>query len=427
MKNISELADIQSKKENRALASLLFIGFVGSACVHAAAMITPVPTLWKPVSKDDDTMEVVVDTTKTSEEKVAEIPKEPEPVVKLAVNQSNEEIAPVAIALAPEIQTSLKEGKDAAAPDNLKPLLTTGTSDTKIQQGGGPIIAKDGIGSGFGNAKIPTGFVLGGKINGNPNGKKDGVIGGVVGGVVGGNPNGKGTQNSTLPPAPNPPIESNEKRPPKLECLSCPKPQYRGKEGTPRVTYDIAPDGRVMNVRLRQSSGDEQTDRETLEAMSKWQFNPQTIPEGGRTDVKVRVTFQEEGSQFHRQNEERRRESERLAEQERQQREVVRSLPAPTAIAPVNNSPTNSSNNPTPVNSPLERSPSITTTSPVVDTTTVTPQPIPVVNTPSVAPPTIPIVDTVPPAPVVDTAPPTPVIPDSAPSLAPPLPPSTIK
>jgi TonB family protein len=423
IKNISELADIQSKKENRALASLLFIGFIGSACVHAAAMITPVPTLWRSVSKDDDIMEVVVDTTKAPEEKAPEIAKEPEPVVKLVVNQPNEEIAPAAIALAPETPTPLKEGKDAAAPDNLKPLLTTGTSDTKIQQGGGPVIAKDGTGSGFGNAKIPTGFVLGGKINGNPNGKKDGVVGGVVDGVVGGNPNGKGTQTITLPPATNPPIESNEKKTPKLECLSCPKPQYRGKEGTPRVTFDIAPDGGAINVRLRQSSGDEQTDRETLEAMSKWQFDPQTIPEGGRTDVKVRVTFQEEGSQFQRQNEERRREAERLAEQERQQKEAEQSLPAPTAIAPVNNSPTNSSNNPTPVNpipvnSTPERSPSITTTSPLVDTTPVTAQPIPVVNTPSVAPP---------PVPVIDTTPPAPVLPDSSPSLAPPPPPLTIK
>ncbi|MCY7334306.1 MAG: energy transducer TonB [Pseudanabaena sp. CAN_BIN31] len=51
-------------------------------------------------------------------------------------------------------------------------------------------------------------------------------------------------------------------------------------------------------MRLRQSSGDEQTDRETIEAMSKRQFNPQTIPEGGRTNVKVRVTFEEQGSQF---------------------------------------------------------------------------------------------------------------------------------
>ena len=392
--NVFELDEIRSKKENRTLASLLFIGFIGSTCIHATAMITPIPTLWKPVSQEDDTMEVVVDTSKTPEEKVAEVAKEPEPIVKLAVNQPSEEVAPAAIALAPETATPLKEGKDSAAPDNLKPLLTTGVSDTRIQQGGGPIISKNGIGSGFGNAKTPTGFVLGGKINGNPNGKKDGVIGGIVNGKI----NGTGTQTGTVLNTPTPPTEN---RPPKLECLSCPKPQYRGKEGTPRVTYDIAADGTVTNVRLRQSSGDAQTDRETIEAMSKWQFNPQTIPEGGRTNVKVRVTFEESGSQFQRENEERRRrENEQLAEQERTQRDAMRSQPAPTATTPVNN--------PTPLRSPLPAS------SPIVDTPAAAQQPVPIVDTPAAAQQPAPIVD--PPA-----AAPTPA--ESAPALLPPPPP----
>lgn len=388
--NISELADIQLKKESRALASLLFIGFIGSACVHAVVMITPIPTLWKPVSKEsDDTMEVVVDTTKPPEEKVAEIAKEPDPVAK--IKEQPVDLAPPAIALAPETTTPLKEGKDAAASDNFKPLLTTGASDAKIQQGGGPIIAKDGIGSGFGNAKIPTGFVLGGKINGNPNGKKDGVLGGIINGKT----NGTGTQTSTILNTPTPPTEA---RPPKLECLSCPKPQYRGKEGTPRVTYDIAADGTVSNVRLRQSSGDAQTDRETIEAMSKWQFNPKTIPEGGRTDVKVRVTFEESGSQFQRENDERRRrESEQLAEQQRenQQREAARSQPTP---APVN------------VAAPLVNTPPVINTPPVVNTPPVSePVSAPVMNA---APPESPIAA----PPVVEPA-------SAQPPLLPPPPP----
>jgi TonB family protein len=405
IKNTSELEDVQSKKENRALASLLFIGFVGSACVHAAAMITPVPTLWKPVSKEsEEIMEFVVDTTKTPEEKTPEIAKGPEPIVKLAVNQPSEEVAPAAIALAPETTTPLKEGKDAPAPDNLKPLLTKGTSDNKIQQGGGSIITKDGIGSGFGNAKIPTGFVLGGKVNGNPNSSKNGVIGGIINGKLGGK-NPQGT--STLPPASTPPIDPPKKRQLNLECLSCPKPQYRGKEGTPRVTYDIAPDGRVTNVRLRQSSGDEQTDRETIEAMSKWQFNPQTIPEGGRTNVKVRVTFEEQGSQFQRQNEERRREAEKLAEQERQQREAERSLPAPTAITPVNN--------PTPNISPAS------TSSPVINPPPASPQPASANGTPASPQPTS-VIDTPdPPQPASVSDTPTPAAPTSTPLLPPPL------
>ncbi|PZU95068.1 MAG: hypothetical protein DCE90_13300 [Pseudanabaena sp.] len=398
--NESKLVDVLAKKESKALTSLLFIGLIGSTCVHVAAMITPVPSLWKTTSTEpEETIEVIVEVSQPDADKIPEIAKEPELIPPTNEEVPQVEPAPEAIALAPETPIPLNEGKDAAAPDNLKPLLTTGISDTKIQQGGGSVIAKDGIGSGFGNAKFPTGFVLGGKRDGNPNGKR----GGVVGGIVNGDPNGKGTQTSALPDALNPPIESNEKRPPKLECLSCPKPQYRGKEGIPRVTYDIAPDGRVMNVRLRQSSGDPQTDRETLEAMSKWQFNPQTVPEGGRTNVKVRVTFQEEGSEFHRQNEERRREAERLAEQERQQREALQPQPAPAAIAPINN-PSNNISTP-------ERSPAITTTSPVVDAPPVAPQPTPIIDEPTTT------VVTPPPAPVVGTPPPTESTTPSPPSL----------
>lgn len=282
--SVSNSADDHSKTENRTLASLLFTGFIGSACVHAAVMIAPVPTLWKPSTNElDDTLEIVIDTSQSPEEKVVaqeilESPQDiPEPVNNLETSQPVE-VAPVAIA--PENTVSLKEGKDAAAPDDLKPLLTPATSDTKMQSGGGSVIAKDGIGSGLGNAKIPTGFVLGGKINGNPNGSKNEVISG----IINVKPNGTATQNAVLPTLPNPATPSPNNPLPKLECLSCPKPKYRGKEGTPRVTYDITPDGRVTNIRLRQSSGDPQTDRETLEAMSKWQFNPQTVPDGGRSN-----------------------------------------------------------------------------------------------------------------------------------------------
>jgi TonB family protein len=322
MKNISKTANTHSQKENRSLSSLLFVGFVGSTCIHAAVMIAPVTTLWKPASNElDDTIEVSFDTTQVAEDKTVEAPKET--IVTESVNNVDHEAlqsveaARVAIALAPEDvkPLPLKEGKDTAAPDTFKPLVTATVSDTKIQTGGGAIIAKDGTGSGFGNAKTSTGFMIGGKINGKPNGSKNGTING----VVNGSPNGKGTKTSAvLPSNPLPlPSQPSNNPPPKLECLSCPKPQYRGKEGTPRVTYDIAPDGSVTNVRLRQSSGDAQTDRETIEAMSKWQFNPQTIPEQGRANVKVRVTFEEDGSKFQRENEARRRqESAQLAEQQ---------------------------------------------------------------------------------------------------------------
>jgi hypothetical protein len=86
-------------------------------------------------------------------------------------------------------------------------------------------------------------------------------------------------------------------------------------------------------MRLRKSNGDSETDLETMEAMTKWQFNPKTIPEGGRINVKVRVTFEESGSQFQRENEERRRE---LVEQKfavpEQQRQTDRVKSVPTVV-----------------------------------------------------------------------------------------------
>ncbi|OYQ66683.1 hypothetical protein B9G53_03455 [Pseudanabaena sp. SR411] len=403
-----KLVDALAKKENKALTSLIFIGLVGSSCVHAAVLIAPVPTLWKTTSKEpDDTIEIVVEANQSTEDKVPEIAKEPEPISPVNEEIPQIEVAPVAIALAPETIAPLKEGKDAAAPDDLKPLTTQNTSDVKVPQGGGSIIAKNGIGSGFGNNKIPTGFILGGKKNGNPDGKKNGV----VGGITNGKPDSKGTQTSALPPVP--PVET---RAVKLECLSCPKPQYRGKEGTPRVTYDITPDGRVTNVRLRQSSGDEQTDRETIEAMSKWQFNPQTVPEGGRANVKVRVTFEEEGSKFQRQNEERRRqETEQLAAQEAEQRKLAEDrrqreveTPKPTAVTiPVNSEPVRSLEPPMNV-----REPDTTPVQPIVNS------PAPAITEPAVQPVTEPVTE-----PVVDNLPAPPPPPIESP-ITPEKPPS---
>lgn len=371
--NISTLADAQSKRENRALASLLSLSFIGSTCIHAIAMITPVSSLWKPVSKESDiTMELFVDTYETTKEEIPEIAKDPESF-NSEINQATDENVHTAIALAPETLIPLKEGKDTAAPDKLKPTLTTGISEFNLPLGSGKVISKDGIGSGFGNNKISTEFVLGGNKNGHPDGKKDGTLKGTS--ISTNSKDGKGAQIPTsLIPVVTPAIET---KPRQLECLNCPKPQYRGKEGVPRVTYDIAPDGRVTNVRLRQSSGDAETDRETLEAMQKWQFNPQTIPEGGRTNVKVRVTFEEQGSQFQRENEERRRaaEQQRLAEQERQPQDVK--LPVSTAIPP-NNQPSNPVNN--------ADHPTSLTAEPAINPTPTITQPSPVKDSPSLTP-----------------------------------------
>ena len=332
------ISNFTNLKQNSSLF-ILALAFFGSATLHATVMLAPMPTLWRQVEKEsDDIIEVVVEVLNEEKPIIAEkleiqpeITKESEMIPK----ESLVEAAPPIIALAPKNSQNVRQniGIDAPASDRLKPM-TSSTGDIAIPTNVvGKIIQDNARGWGFGVNKEPTGFVRGGDPEGDPKG----VVDGKKDGVVDSNKDGKGTEpvgtavNLPIPNLFTPPT------PLRLECISCPKPQYRGKEGTPRVTYDIAPDGKVTNVRLRKSSGDPETDRETLEAMTKWQFNPKTIPEGGRVNVKVRVTFEESGSQFQRENEDRRRatEQQRITDRELQQREAERAKPTiPVVKAP---------------------------------------------------------------------------------------------
>jgi TonB family protein len=185
--------------------------------------------------------------------------------------------------------------------------------------------------------------------------------------------------------------------------LKCPKPKYRSSEGQPKVTYDIAPDGKVINVCLRKSSGNPDTDRETMETMSQWKFDPKTVPEGGRQDVKVRVTFEEKGSKFQQQNERRRIEElkrREIAEQEQKRRETLQ-LSSPPPVAP-----TPETIQPSPSATPAPAAPE-TPVAPITPPAPVVENPTPVVESAPVAPEP-------PPAPVAAPEPP-PAAPESAP------------
>jgi TonB family protein len=320
-----------SKFHQNSTLFILSFAFFGSAALHAAVMFAPMPTLGREAEKEsDEVIEVLVEAPNQEKSIIAEKPEIPPEVIKESevIPQDNPlEAAPPIIALAPETPQN-NIGRDAPASDRLNQMTST-TGDMAIPSNVvGKIIRENGRGWGFGLNREPTGFVRGGSPEGDPNG----IVGGQKDGVLNGVPNGKGAEPvSTLNTLPIPIPETPTL--PKLECISCPKPQFRGKEGTPRVTYDISPDGKVTNVRLRKSSGDPETDRETMEAMTKWQFNPKTIPEGGRTNVKVRVTFEETGSQFQRENERRRAsEQQKIADQERQQLQAQRVKPSPTAV-----------------------------------------------------------------------------------------------
>jgi TonB family protein len=330
--NSSESVLQQREKEGRALKIFLISSLTGSLVLHAAAMTFKVGNFWSvtPEFPEDDEIELVVEETPPeepiAEEVVAEVEPPPEPEVPEEVTFAPELAPPPP--LAPENQAPVEKGEDApsdkplpAAPDSAQPM-TSNAGDTNLKIGGGPIFKPFGLGTGFGTGDRPTGF--------NPLGKPDG------------DPKGKPGETAarTAPPA-------KPAKPKEPVCVSCPKPRYQGREASPRVDMKILPDGSVQ-VRLRKSSGNPDLDRETLETMSKWRFDPQTVPSEG-VRKRVRVTYEEEGSSFQRQNEERRRqeaqrrqeaERRRLAEEERRQAEERQRTPATAVETPETIKPT---------------------------------------------------------------------------------------
>ncbi|WP_421654600.1 energy transducer TonB family protein [Leptothermofonsia sp. ETS-13] len=323
--NSSESVVQQRQKEGRALKIFLISSLIGSLALHAAAMTFKVGNFWSviPEVPENDEMELVVEETPPEEpipeEVLAEVEPPPEEIPEEVTFAP--ELAPPP-PLAPENQAPVEKGEDApsdkplpASPDSAQPM-TNNAGDTNLKVGGGPIFKPFGLGTGFGTGDRPTGF--------NPLCKPDGDPKGKLG----------GTAIRTAPPA-------KPAKPKDPVCVSCPKPRYQGREASPRVDMKILPDGSVQ-VRLRKSSGNPDLDRETLETMSKWRFDPQTVPSEG-VRKRVRVTYEEEGSSFQRQNEERRRreaerrqeaERRRLAEEERRQAEERQRAPATAVETP---------------------------------------------------------------------------------------------
>ncbi|MBM0744116.1 energy transducer TonB [Phormidium sp. CLA17] len=334
--NHSQTVVQQRQKEGKALKNFLIASLVGSLSFHAAVMALQVSDRGGnlPIDPTEEEMEVVVEEASPEQplqEQIAEI----EPPSETDVPDVPEEVAfapEVAPPqpLVPESPTPLEKGEDAPSdqpgtdPAAAQPM-TNNAGDTSLKVGGGPIFKPFGLGSGFGNATRPTGFnplgVPTGDLQGKPSGDPQGKPGGVS--------NGTGTATRSEPSAVPPAVSPAKSKEP--VCVSCPKPKYQGREASPRVEMKIQPDGSVQ-VRLRKSSGNPDLDRQTLETMSKWRFDPQSIPEGG-VKKRVRVTYEEEGSITQRQNEQRRRreaERQQVAEQEQQRREAQRQRQQPT-------------------------------------------------------------------------------------------------
>lgn len=215
---------------------------------------------------------------------------------------------------------SLKRGQ--STPANAAQSLNQKTRGSTVP-GKGTSGTSFGSGSGKGNG---TGAGIGPGIGrGQGGGIGTGTGNGV--GVGKGNGTGSGTNNrlKATQSAPSsassgfPVPQATEKLSPsakrKPRCLkNCGLDQYLGAEGSARFDFDVDASGKVINVKLKQSSGNAEIDRKAEAAVRKRKYE---ASDSGFS-AKIRVTSEQEGSDFQRQQLERRRKNAVLqAEQER--------------------------------------------------------------------------------------------------------------
>lgn len=323
----------QRQKEQRALKLFLASSLASSLVFHIGAMSLQVKNWWDVGSQpnESDETELVVEDLAPEEPALKElIAKVPPPEIDLPQEVAFLPEEPLSLSLSPVIPATpvLKSvSEDAPTKESSATIgdpvapLASALGDTLVSQlRTGSITSSTSTGRGFGSAEQSTGLVPRGLLEGNPGDKPAQVATG-----------------TTQPPPPVQPSRSQEP-----VCISCPKPAYQGTEASPRVELKIRPDGTV-DVRLRRSSGNPEVDRATLEIMKQWRFDPQTVPPEG-VSRRVRVTYEEEGSAFQRENERRRRlEVEQRATEQRRREEASRQQPLSTTLSAPVTSPTTTS------------------------------------------------------------------------------------
>ncbi len=188
------------------------------------------------------------------------------------------------------------------------------------------------------------------------------------------------------PPQPQPQI--NQKKEVRKCIENCGLNEYLGSEGSLRIRQEIGKDGKVNPI-LVQTSGDPELDRKALEAIKNRRYETSESD----TTSNIRVTSQQEGSDFARQQDDRRqrRQIEQNAivrERAIQEQEARKSEPVAKPVAPAPTEPI-----PEPV-APITPLPAAPASEPVTEPIT-PPAPEPVAE--PVAPPA--------PEPIVEPAP----------------------
>jgi TonB family protein len=111
----------------------------------------------------------------------------------------------------------------------------------------------------------------------------------------------------------------------------------QGIEGRPQLSVDIDAQGNVTNVRILRSSGNRRLDQEIKRQASNWKLQP---TEGGRQGISIDTNLMLEGSQRHRQVQERKRKQETSGSRETsRQTESSSSSPTATTSTPTRSNP----------------------------------------------------------------------------------------
>lgn len=119
----------------------------------------------------------------------------------------------------------------------------------------------------------------------------------------------------------------------RLACRECGKPKYpekarrRGVEGSTKVKLEVDQRGNVTDVKVAQSSGNDDLDKEAVRAARRWKLKN---PKGGTQGVVAKVDFALEGSQRARRAEERRK---RTQARRKRQQEAASSQQRPSQTA----------------------------------------------------------------------------------------------
>jgi TonB family protein len=288
-------ADQQRSHEAAALKRFLGVSLAGSLLLHGISLLLPVAD---PRTASKPRLTEVTIVPRRSSVETPPLPNQsPNQLPKQPPEQQPEQQPE------PFTQTDLSE-----LPTALLEQLAEQSPSTLAPEGDPNAVADESPLVGSGLTEGTGGFAEGIGLN-RSNSPIRGTGGGARRGVVGGAPVGIPRQDppvATAPPAPQ--LEVVAPEPASAQqaiCRRCPSPDYpraalqANVEGRVQVSVDVDAEGRVVQVRMANSSGNREIDQAVLETVrERWRFED---IRGGVNNVPVEVYMTVDGSELNQQ------------------------------------------------------------------------------------------------------------------------------